>query len=495
MPLPNTPLASLPIVVFDTETTGLYTMSAWMVEIAGVRTCGSMVTTGAFQTLVRPDAIIPPDATKVHGITDDEVRDAPPTADVLRAFFDWATTGAALKENGELFRTVDDILSDMGFVEDDNDSDSDFDDAVHIDGVILGDKHGRDYFVDDKSFDENSDDKHDMIVLDVPPLLPTERLPPDRLKKIHEEIERGQNPFFESEIDEPEPRWNAATPPGVPVDIPYVTPGDGEEFYGVFKHIDGIKRRIPGLRDFPELRGEKPAEKPKIHKPVIFAAHNSQYDIGILSTAFRRTGTKPPTDFVCIDTCAWARRVLPLDGFSLKKIIEYISSNDDIEIPFVDVEGDDCLGIDAAMFAMQGFHRALCDSFHTAVVLSHLLQVTKMETSGCTVDDLNRQFPGVVSYGIAEQRTSVELPLHLAKLNEAIEAQADVQIVYGGQYSREALRNGTGFNGEPLSPKALPRRIKPLGVYGAKGIAYLEAFCYIDGFVKTFRVDRIREVL
>lgn len=413
MPLPNPPLASLPIVVFDTETTGLFTMSAWMVEIAGVRMSGSMVTTGVFQTLVRPDAIIPPDATRVHGITDDEVRDAPQTADVLKAFFDWAKTGTALKENGGQFRTIDDIISDLGFVPEDDDEDSE-----------TGSKR---------------------IILDVPRIPPLERPSPEQMKRIWEAIDSINSQLVSdctADTATDEPHMNKAAPP----------------------------------------------------KPVIFAAHNSQYDLGILSTAFRRTGLKPPAEFVCIDTCAWARRVLPLGGFSLEKIVDYIASHDDIEIPFVDVEGCDCLGIDAAMFAMQGFHRALCDSLHTAVVLSHLLQVTGMDRDGSTVEDLQRKFPGVVSFGIAEQRMTVELPLHLAALNEAIEAQADVQIVYSGQSAKDATHSGFGAGSESPSPKTLPRRIKPLGVYGMKGNAYLEAFCYIDGFVKTFRVDRIREV-
>ncbi|MCD6118474.1 WYL domain-containing protein [bacterium] len=497
-PLPNPPLSSLPIVVFDTETTGLFTMSAWMVEIAGVRMSGSFVTTGVFQTLVRPDAIIPPDATKVHGITDDEVRDAPPTADVLRAFFDWATTGKALNDSGAPFRSIDDMLGDLGF-------------------------------------EPEVDEGGKPILLDVPPLPPLERTTPEIEKALRErafeaqrlsELEDTDSPenpdsdaapesqfIFEreggvlfrrkrspdSEPKPPKEPWaNKLAPPGVPIDVPWMQTGsEWDIIHGVYPKVDGVKRFIKGVRDFPHLRGEKPACEPlkPLHPPrmqppptpsselhmrtrpqVVFAAHNAPYDLGILATAFRRTGLTPPAEFICIDTCAWARQALKLNSHSLESVVEHIAEQSKIEIPFMDVDAPDCLGVEAAMFAMQGFHRALSDAFHTAVVLSYLMQVTGIDRDGSTLADLSARYPKSVVCGIPDQSAEVAIPTYLSALTAAIARGADIAISYAG-----------GTSG----PRK--RKIKPLGFYSSRGVAYLEAFCYIDGFVKTFRVDRIRE--
>jgi DNA polymerase III epsilon subunit-like protein len=61
----------------DTETTGLYG-DAEVVEIAIANAQGNIL----FESLVRPSHPIPPDATAVHGITDDMVQDAPTWADI-----------------------------------------------------------------------------------------------------------------------------------------------------------------------------------------------------------------------------------------------------------------------------------------------------------------------------------------------------------------------------------------------------------------------------
>ena len=133
---------------------------------------------------------------------------------------------------------------------------------------------------------------------------------------------------------------------------------------------------------------------------------------------------------------------------------------------------------------MQGFHRALCDSFHTAVVLSFLMQVTKVDRDGSTLADLSARYPKSVVCGIPDQRADVAIPPELSALTAAIARGADATIAYV-----------SGATDSAPDPPARTRKIKPLGVYSAKGVAYLEAFCYIDGFVKTFRVDKIREVV
>jgi DNA polymerase-3 subunit epsilon len=66
-----------PTVVIDTETTGL-TKTAEIVQIAVVDLDGTVL----LDSLVRPAQSIPAPATRVHGITDELVADAPRFADI-----------------------------------------------------------------------------------------------------------------------------------------------------------------------------------------------------------------------------------------------------------------------------------------------------------------------------------------------------------------------------------------------------------------------------
>lgn len=63
----------------DTETTGLKPTTSHVVEIAIVDDTGKTV----MDTLVNPGSPIPPDATKIHGITDADVASSPMLAELL----------------------------------------------------------------------------------------------------------------------------------------------------------------------------------------------------------------------------------------------------------------------------------------------------------------------------------------------------------------------------------------------------------------------------
>ncbi|MGB4574708.1 MAG: 3'-5' exonuclease [Kiritimatiellia bacterium] len=81
-----------PLVVFDIEATGLNKRTDRIVAIAIVRyePDGSVE---QFAYLLNPGTPIPEEATQIHGITDDDVREAPTfaeMADVLTAHFDGA---------------------------------------------------------------------------------------------------------------------------------------------------------------------------------------------------------------------------------------------------------------------------------------------------------------------------------------------------------------------------------------------------------------------
>ncbi len=77
-----------PLVVFDLETTGIDPATDRIVEIAAVR----IETDGQREARTRrvnPERPIPPDATAVHGIRDEDVRDAPTFRQIARALLRW----------------------------------------------------------------------------------------------------------------------------------------------------------------------------------------------------------------------------------------------------------------------------------------------------------------------------------------------------------------------------------------------------------------------
>jgi CBS domain-containing protein len=82
------PLLSLDAVVIDTEATGLDPRKARVIELAGVRLSrGKLLAGGSFHQLLRPgDESIPAMTTRVHGIDDATVADAPLFADVWPRF-------------------------------------------------------------------------------------------------------------------------------------------------------------------------------------------------------------------------------------------------------------------------------------------------------------------------------------------------------------------------------------------------------------------------
>lgn len=86
-------LEEIPFVAFDTETTGL-SASDRLVELGAVRFRGEEVE-GEWCALVNPEVPIPPEATAVHGIRDQDVERSPRALSVLPSFLDFIQ-GAAL---------------------------------------------------------------------------------------------------------------------------------------------------------------------------------------------------------------------------------------------------------------------------------------------------------------------------------------------------------------------------------------------------------------
>ena len=81
-----TPLTALEAIAFDSETTGLDTNTARIVQMAAIgMSRGHVVGNERFETLVDPRIAIPPASTKIHGITNALVRNAADFTPAYRA--------------------------------------------------------------------------------------------------------------------------------------------------------------------------------------------------------------------------------------------------------------------------------------------------------------------------------------------------------------------------------------------------------------------------
>lgn len=93
------PLKELQFVAFDVETTGLSAIACRLVELSGVKFDVWHRDVSTFSSLINPGSPIPPEVSKIHGITDDMVKDAPKAEQVLRDFLHFARGGVWLAHN------------------------------------------------------------------------------------------------------------------------------------------------------------------------------------------------------------------------------------------------------------------------------------------------------------------------------------------------------------------------------------------------------------
>ncbi len=83
------PLHTVPVVVLDSETTGLNTTTDRMIELAAVRIRDSLIQEDTFESFVNPGMPIPARSTEIHGIKDGDVADAADFPSVMADFADW----------------------------------------------------------------------------------------------------------------------------------------------------------------------------------------------------------------------------------------------------------------------------------------------------------------------------------------------------------------------------------------------------------------------
>jgi DNA polymerase-3 subunit epsilon/CBS domain-containing protein len=84
------PLLSLNAIAFDSETTGLDTSQARMIQLGAVRIVhGEVDETQNFQQLINPGVPIPPESQAIHGISDADVATAQDFVAAVNAFDAW----------------------------------------------------------------------------------------------------------------------------------------------------------------------------------------------------------------------------------------------------------------------------------------------------------------------------------------------------------------------------------------------------------------------
>lgn len=99
-PLKDRALTELDFVVFDTETTGLMPHKDDIVQLGAVRVVNGRIVAGEeMNTLVNPGRAIPASSTKVHGIADKMVADAPDPMTVTQKFHRYATGAVIVAHN------------------------------------------------------------------------------------------------------------------------------------------------------------------------------------------------------------------------------------------------------------------------------------------------------------------------------------------------------------------------------------------------------------
>ena len=86
------------VVVFDLETTGLSAIDCKIIEIGAVKIHNGKIIE-KFETFVNPKEHIADDSTLIHGITDDDVKDAPVYEDALADFYKFTRNSTLVAYN------------------------------------------------------------------------------------------------------------------------------------------------------------------------------------------------------------------------------------------------------------------------------------------------------------------------------------------------------------------------------------------------------------
>lgn len=92
-------------IVLDTETTGFDPKTGdRLIEVGCIEIQDLLPTGRTFHRFVNPERLIPPDAIRVHGITDDKVKDAPKFAEIADELIDFIGDAQMIAHNAAFDR-------------------------------------------------------------------------------------------------------------------------------------------------------------------------------------------------------------------------------------------------------------------------------------------------------------------------------------------------------------------------------------------------------
>lgn len=222
--------------------------------------------------------------------------------------------------------------------------------------------------------------------------------------------------------------------PGIPI------PDDVVKIHGISNETVANERMAREvLKEFLTFIGDSDA---------VMIAHNASFDVGFVSNDLSRCGLSMPQHMV-VDTVTLAKTAFPEAGlYNLEYLINFLAVDTSTSVS----------------------HRALDDALLTRELFLRCMQRKNLTSE----QDLFTS--AIVSTFEPSVDFSVTLPPGFEKISKAIEEGKTVKMNYSG-----------GTKGKGV------RTITPLGLIGKKGVLYLSAFCHIDKYEKSFRLDRIEE--
>ncbi|MCA3243833.1 MAG: DNA polymerase III subunit epsilon [Alphaproteobacteria bacterium] len=88
-------------IIFDTETTGFGVEDHRVIELGAVELINRLPTGKTFHVYLNPERLIDPGAMRVHGITDERVKDAPKFRDVAHQWLAFVGDATLVAHNAE----------------------------------------------------------------------------------------------------------------------------------------------------------------------------------------------------------------------------------------------------------------------------------------------------------------------------------------------------------------------------------------------------------
>jgi DNA polymerase III subunit epsilon len=180
---------------------------------------------------------------------------------------------------------------------------------------------------------------------------------------------------------------------------------------------------------------------------AVLVAHNASFDLGFLASELEIAGLPPPEGAI-VDTLTLVRRLYHFASNSLPSVAA-------------------TMGIETGPA-----HRAMGDVRTTRYVLERILYDLQSRWGAATLGDLVAFQGGPIPY---PNPYAVPLPPTIA---EALDSGGQVRVRYVNAFGQET-----------------DRIIRPLRVQEYHGYLYLVAHCYLKGEQRTFRLDRIIEMV